>query len=178
MTKGRIEPATPGQIAMFGHIAARLRQVMDERDWKVRDLNVAMDRAETQSDPYVWLAAKGAPSPKMRDRLAKVLKIPVADLMPRDDSTVPMKAERVPRAAPPPRAETIAPPHPPSRDVLNFSINHEGQARIRLDVTMPALKGAGLLRILMDAGLTLGAAEDPPLRSMGHESAHRETDSP
>jgi transcriptional regulator with XRE-family HTH domain len=141
---------------MYGHIAARLRKEMDTRGWKVADVNQAIGRALTNSAVYVWLAAKGAPGAATRAKLSKALKIPVADLTPRDEASgaVMVRAEKVVRR---PREDEgyIKPPAP--RDVLSFTIDNEGNARIRCDVTLPAVKGAAMLQILLNAGMVIEA---------------------
>ena len=146
-------PATPEQVLIYGHIAATIRQCMEARSWKMADLNVAIGRKPDNTLGYVWINAKGAPSPVMRAKLALALNVPESDLTVRNtDGGEMVKAERIPRG------EALPPP-PVHKDVLTFSINTEGQARIRFDFTMAAAKGAALLRILMDAGLALGTPD-------------------
>jgi hypothetical protein len=136
---------------MYGHIAARLRQAMAARDLNVQDVNRAMGIRPENSGLYVMLASKVAPGNVMRARLSKVLKIPEADLMAREDSGGLVAMQRSAPVARVPREESSG-----GRDVLTFAINSEGAARIKCDVTLPAIKGAALLQILLNAGLAIG----------------------
>jgi hypothetical protein len=52
---------------------------------------------------------------------------------------------------------------PPARiasgsPVLSFTVNEDGNARIRLDASMPYDKAVPLLRLLLDAGMIVAAA--------------------
>lgn len=140
--------ATPEQIAMFGHIAARLRAELDKRGWTPGDYNDALGKDRGNGNIYHWLGAKSAPGPTARAELADFFKIPEEQLMAKSaSSTMPVKT------APGPRSDVMMPPA--KRDVLNFSIDNEGMARIKCDVTLPALKGAALLQVLLNAGLAV-----------------------
>jgi len=149
MIPGRGRPATPLQVAMFGHIAVALREAMAARDWKPGDLNVQLGRPRAHAGVYHYLAGKGAPAPKVRAKLAKALNIPEAELMPRKvGEAVPVAAIEGPASAP--RAAPAVP-------VLQFAVSDDGTARIRLDVSLPTAQAVPLLRLLLDAGMIVGA---------------------
>jgi hypothetical protein len=147
---------TPEQIAKFGHIAARLRAELDKRGWSPGDFNDALGKDRSNGNIYHFLGAKSAPGETLRAQIADFLDIPEADLTARPDSGALVKAERIPRE----ETAKIPPPHTP-KDIVTFSINEEGMARIRCDVTLPAGKGAALLQVLLNAGLALGADHEP-----------------
>lgn len=159
--------ATQTQIAIFGHIAGALRQKMAERGMTVPDLQKAIGMPRTSPGVYTWLAAKGGPSEENRKRLSKALGIPEADLIPRTDETAKIGRPRGSTTIAPRTADSFKPR--PS-DVLSFAMNDEGQARIKVDVTLAADRALPLLRTLMDAGI--GTAVPKPL--VEHESEAKE----
>jgi transcriptional regulator with XRE-family HTH domain len=122
-------PASPAQIARNGHVAALLRTQMAQRNWTARDFNARMGLEVTHTSIYVWLNAKGAPGPTTRPKVAKLLGVAEAQLMPRDAA----------------------------RDPLVFRVTAGGEAHIRLDVTLPMEEGSVLLRMLLDMGNVIRA---------------------
>ena len=146
-------PATRDQIAMYGHVAARLREVCKARDWRPADLNAAVGRDRGHASAYQWLGGKAAPGPKMRAKVSKATGIAEADLM----------VMRKRRAPPPPSQAVALVEPPPARivakvgDVLSFVVSSTGEARIRLDVSLPVEAATPLLRMLLDAGLVFNA---------------------
>jgi hypothetical protein len=43
-------------------------------------------------------------------------------------------------------------------EVLHFAVLTDGTARLRMDVTLPAERGVGLLRLLLDAGMIVASS--------------------
>lgn len=144
-------PATALELARYGHIAAFLREQMEERGLKRPvDLNqlLGIDRDNTLS--HKWLNGFGAPSPKHRALLARKLGTEAEFFLPRTGEA---PAERLPVVR-----QVAAPARVP--EVLSFAVQADGTARIRLDVTLPIEQGAPLLRMLLDAGLVIGHTSD------------------
>ena len=99
---------------------------------------------------------------KFRPRVAKALGLNQEDLMPRalSQEVIPapvsdakLRAVQMAQGAPA-RALAVA------GDVLAFNVNSEGNARLRLDVTLPLVTAAPLLRMLLDAGIVMGGSEE------------------
>jgi transcriptional regulator with XRE-family HTH domain len=126
--------ASRQQVAMYGHIAARLRAFLKERDWMPPDLSEALGQGRGSATVYKWLAATGAPAPRLRAKLAKATGIAETDLMPRKPG-VPAPAQAVALVTSPARI---------------------GEARIKLDLTLPLATATPLLRMLLDAGIVFG----------------------
>jgi hypothetical protein len=150
------QQTTPEQIAMFGHIASRLRGFLAERKWKVADLNAALGRKRGDANAFSWVNGKGAPGDEMRATLAKLTGISEADLRmrPRPDGAA---RERLPAAVD--RTPRVAPARPLGGDVLGFVVSPDGMARLRLDVTLPLAVATPLLRMLLDAGVVFAVPE-------------------
>jgi transcriptional regulator with XRE-family HTH domain len=156
MTPGGGKPATPLQVAMFGHVAAALRKAMAARDWKPADLNRAMGKPRGHTGIYNWINGKGAPTEKNRALVSKALGIPEAQLTRRhvDGPPVEVAAEPALRIEGPHRTPQAG----PTRPVLQFEVDGEGMGRIRLDVSLPSAQAVPLLRLLLDAGMIIGGA--------------------
>lgn len=150
-------PATPLQLARFGHVAATIRKAMDARQWGPADLNQALGYERGNAVVYHWLNGKGAPLPKNAERIAKVLQVKVDDLAPRDVPASTLAAAEPVRSVAPPMPAVAA---PRGREVLGFSVDDAGHARIKLDVALPVADAAPLLRMLLDAGFVIGARPD------------------
>lgn len=153
-------PATPEQIAMFGHITARLRGFMAERKWQVADLNQALGRDRANTGVYNYLNCKGAPAPETRVKLAKLTGIPEADLMMRPRPGDGAASERLPVVEDRTPAARVAPARALGGDVLGFNVAADGTARLRLDVTLPLATATPLLRMLLDAGIVFGGGDE------------------
>lgn len=147
-------PATPAQLATYGHVAARLRAELEKREWKVGDFNEAMGAPRGHPNAYNWVTGKTGLASSSRTKVAKVLKIPETELMPRSESG------RVMTVVSAPIFPSVVPAVRKVSEVLGFSVTDAGEARIRLDVTLPLAAATPLLRMLLDAGLVLGAHED------------------
>jgi hypothetical protein len=153
MTTGRPIPATPDQIVRFGHIAAAMRKAMDAKRWTIGDLNQACGQQRGNTGVYAFLNSKAAPGAKVRARLSKVLGLPESALLARDGSR-PVEAGPALQIEGP-RATPQRAPAPP---VLQFLVDGDGMARIKLDVSLATDKAVPLLRLLLDAGMIVGGA--------------------
>ena len=151
------KPATPEQVAMFGHIAARLRGFMVERKWKAADLNQAIGRDRGNAGVFQWINGKGGPGPQMRAKLSKLTGIPETDLMIRRPGEA-VTVERLPAVAD--RTPRVATARALGGDVLGFNVGADGTARLRLDVTLPLATATPLLRMLLDAGIVFDKGDD------------------
>ena len=148
-----LKPATPEQVAKFGHFAATLRKWMKDHDVSIRELNEKLGRAETNTAPYMWINAKMAPGPTLRPLLAKVTGIPGSELMPRSMAPGPGKAVMIlPRQEPTPLV-------PVARNVLSFIVTNDNMATIKVDATLPLETATPLLRMLLDAGVIFNKVE-------------------
>ena len=139
----------PKQIAMFGHIARALQA----KGWKPTDLNQAMGFDRSYSSAYQWINGKSAPGNKHRAKLSQVTGIPERDLTSRKLKGSAVVALPLPSL---PVTTTAVAMTKPS-EVLGFSVANDGNARIKLDVTLPMNLATPLLRMLLDAGLVIGS---------------------
>lgn len=142
-------PATPKQVAMFGHIASALREWMSRENVSVKELNSRLGIQETNTSVYNFLNAKHAPGPSTRARLVKVTGIPESDLMPR----VARQSLTV---------ATVKPAHvavPKARDVLSFVVDGDGMATVVLHARLPLDTAMPLLRMILDAGVVFTKEE-------------------
>lgn len=156
MTPGGGKKANAAEIARNGHIAAAIRGFLKKSAMSIGDLNQALGNERGNPAPYHWLSARGAPAVKYREKLAAVTGIPEADLAPRAG---------VVREAPRAVVEVGSVAHgavvsTKRTEVLSFSVDDEGRARIKLDVTMPVTDASPLLRMLLDAGCVMGRVDD------------------
>lgn len=155
MTSGRAQPATPEQIAMYGHIAAMIRAKLKDKGWSIGDLNQAMGYERANTGIYTHVNGKGAPGPKVRERLAKVLGVHEDELRARPVPSAAMSERRALAVV-----DAGRPIVRQQGDVLSFTVNHLGMARIKVDATLPLDKATPLFRMLLDAGLVFGEAID------------------
>ena len=147
MPSGIRKPATPEQIARFGHIAALFRKHMEEHNQTYSDFAREIGyKPEKLTQIYKWSGSKAAPSPAWRVKLSKVLGVPPDFLAARDPSD----------PTPPVHSGQVSRPRQSDGPVLQFAASSDGEARIRLDVTMPVAQAMPLLRILLDAGILTG----------------------
>jgi hypothetical protein len=146
---------TPHDIAQFGHIAALLRKALAQKEWNIPDLSRALGLPRDSATPYKWLNAMGAPAPKYRAKLAKLIGVPEGDLLRREPGS-PVTTASVPLLAGP-----IAKPGGAARtvDPLLFRVTSDGMAQIKLDVTLPMAEATPLLRMLLDAGMVFAPGE-------------------
>jgi len=152
---------TPAQIASLGHVAALIRRELEKRQWGVADLHRAIGEDVKSTRAYAWINSRSRITDKFRPKVAKALGVKEEDLMPRELTqeviTAPVSDAklRAIHAAGSMPARTLA----PSGDVLAFNVNADGNARLRLDVTLPLTVAAPLLRMLLDAGIVMGAEQ-------------------
>jgi transcriptional regulator with XRE-family HTH domain len=132
---------TPLQIAKYGHIAGALRAFLAERGWSPSELGRQLGIAP--SGPHVWVNAKGAPNLATQKKLAKLTGLPRETFAPR-------KPDKAGPASPPVPA-LLAGPVRRVGEALSFTINEAGEARIRLDVSLPLAQAMPLVRLLLDA---------------------------
>jgi transcriptional regulator with XRE-family HTH domain len=144
------KPATRAEIAIYGHIAARLRAFLAERGMTIPELSEALGLPRGSATTYKWLSGKGGPATVLRAKLAKVTGIPEAELMPR-------------RPGDPAPSQAVATLPAPAKlapvrvgDVLSFAVTANGEARIKLDIVLPLASATPLLRMLLDAGIVFG----------------------
>jgi len=106
-------------------IAAKLRDAITQSGMELPDVNVAIGFRRNDTRIYNWLKARSTPPEDMLRKLATVLAIPEQELMP--------PAPILPRVG----------------EVLTVTVNDAGNARIRLDVTLPLAQAMPLLRLLL-----------------------------
>ena len=76
-------PATPEQIACYGHIAIFLRQFLEHTGMTRSDFNEhVLDTDRKSSGASLWVNAKGAPAQATANRMAKVLGVPAGFFRP------------------------------------------------------------------------------------------------
>jgi transcriptional regulator with XRE-family HTH domain len=146
---------TPDQLARFGHIAAFLREEMAKREWSSARFNEALGLSPNSTTVYTWLRGSGAPNPEMRAKLAALFAVHESTFMGREIAG-PVKASAAPVVTTPVQHRPGA-----AQDVLSFSVDANGQARLRLDATLPLAVAAPLLRMLLDAGIVFGQEDAP-----------------
>jgi hypothetical protein len=177
MPTGHGTPATRAQQQRNGHVAAVFRQLLKERDWSPRDFNHAIGKEAGHTGIYQWLNAKAAPGPDTAAEIHKKLGIPISDMTPAGSATTKAKKPKLSkqssvaalRAAangktwvePPPNAVTVAPPQTHPRR-LYFTVDGDGLATLKLDVTMPVDALFPVLTILYNAGLVAQKQIEPP----------------
>jgi len=155
---------TPAQIAQLGHVAKLIRDELERRKWKISDLHRAIGEDVKSTRAYAWVNCRSSITDKFRPKVAKALGLKESDLIPRDLSQVQLPAVmsdaklRAVQAAQAAPARTLT----AAGDVLAFSVNAEGNARLRLDVTLPLTTAAPLLRMLLDAGIVMGGSDEAP----------------
>lgn len=139
MPSGTPKSATPEQIAKYGHTAALIRKYMEERNMRGPAFAEALGMdVKHLAQLYKWMGAKAGPGPMYRKKVAKLLGVPVETIRIRNGSD----ATDLPSVIRKQNGKVAG-------DVLQFSINSEGQVRLRFDATLPASKGIPLLKIVL-----------------------------
>jgi hypothetical protein len=147
------------QILRYGHIAAAIREAMPKANMK-RPVDLAKALGKPGHGGLVsnWLMAKGAPGDTYRTKVSKLLHIQQKDLRPRkllDGKSAPAEIEEgEPQSFALVKRGVFGKQVP----VLSFQATADGQARIQVDVTMAVDRAMPLFRMLLDAGLVLGAS--------------------
>jgi hypothetical protein len=138
------KPATPLQVARYGHIAAAIRQALQARNMEPSELREQLGLPRNATTLYPWINGTGAPMPKYHRKLMHVLGLTKDQLIPRAENTVTLPG-------PPPTPTSI--PRARAGDVLSFVVSAESTVRIKLDIDLPLEQGSALLRMLLDAGV-------------------------
>jgi hypothetical protein len=137
---------TPEQVIVFGEIATSLREWCKTNDKSAKDINKIIGKGASYSAGFQWLNGKGAPSKYNRILLAKATGIPEEKLTKRksfDQVTI----EK------PPTTKFVS----KTSDILSFTVTDTGEARIKLDVTLPMQSAVPLFRLILDAGVVMGS---------------------
>jgi hypothetical protein len=133
--------ATPQEIAKYGHIAARLRGLIDSGKWTYATLSRAAGLSQ-HNGSWAWVNARAAPRESTARALAKAIGCDWQDLRPKklgDSEPEAPEAESTP--------VTTAPV-----PVFSFTVLSDGNARVKLDTTLPLESAKPLIRMLFDAG--------------------------
>src|SRR3954468_23544612 len=89
---GKKQP-TASQIAMYGHIRSNLDDLLKSKGWSGRDLNEHLGLRRETANTYTWLNGTKAPSPRNREKLAKLSGLAPSEFAPREPSTYAENAE-------------------------------------------------------------------------------------
>jgi len=145
---------TPEQIIVFGEIAASLREWCKTNKKTARDINAIVGKPASYSAGFQWLNGKGAPSKYNRVLLSKATGISEAKLMRREYSED-VTIEK-------PIIQNVVSAFPGKiADVMSFTVNNNGEARIKLDVTLPIDQAMPLFRIILDTGILMESNNGP-----------------
>ena len=150
-------PATPQQIAAYGHIAIALRDYLKRTGKDVGDLNKAIGAPRGHTSVYHWLNGKGGPGPDNRVKLAKLLGCKPDDLAAKVRGKAPDGIPAIERHVNSPALKLATLPR--RTDALSFVVTATGEAHIKLDVTLPLTEGSALLRMLLDAGVVFSPSD-------------------
>lgn len=162
MAGRRGKHATPAQIARNGHVAALVRAAMKQHDWNMADFSEALGMERHATSVYPWITGTGVPGPALRAKLAVLLKVPEADLLPRGKLLGTAARPMVKPTSAPAKTKTepvqrtangTAWTEPKPAEVVSFTTAANGAARITLDVTLPMDVALPLFHMIMDAGV-------------------------
>lgn len=137
------QPLTPEQITKFGHIAIALRKYLTKHNMKKAELARAID-GFSSAQVYNCINGKHAPGPELRQRLSQATGIPESELMKKETTAIAV----IPKGPVGKMLDQLQ-----RNDVLSFSVNGNGEARIKLDVTLPLEQAKPLFRLLLDTGV-------------------------
>lgn len=140
-------PPTPEQIARIGHAASAVRAALERLDLSPGDFNQRLGLPRKHTQIYNVLNCKVAIGPRYLAKYSKALGIPEHDLEPRELVQAEPQA-RVPRVI-------NGTPLPRAHDVLGFSIDSDGNARLKLDLVASIETVTPVLRMLLDLGLVV-----------------------
>ena len=141
-----MKPQTPEQIIAYGEVATSLREWCKTNGKRAQDINAIVGKPASYSAGFQWLNGKVAPSKYNRVLLAKATGIPEEKLAKRksfDQVTI----EK------PPTTKFVS----KTSDILSFTVTDTGEARIKLDVTLPMQSAVPLFRLILDAGVVMGS---------------------
>ena len=132
---------TPRQLIQYGSIAGELRKWCKANNKTVHDINEMIGKDRHYSLGYHWLNGKGAPTGENLKLISKGTGIPKEKLIRQpfhdEEETNPQVIMPIKDAA----------------SLISFTVNGTGEARIRLDVTLPLHQAAPLFRLILDAGI-------------------------
>lgn len=165
-------PATPEQIARFGHIAVLLRRYLATTGMSMGDFAEHVMGSRKSVTHYPWVGGKSAPSLPSRMIMQRMMGVPTDYMVPRNPEAEPGAYPPEPQQLKVPHSwtqrrlahgapVTAAPPRQPDkpatrRDVLSFQLHDDGTASVRLVAdNLPAEHAKSLLRVLLEAGLPL-----------------------
>lgn len=149
--------ATALQIARYGHIALALKDWMKANKQMPPDINRALGKRSVNPGVYNWLRGLGAPDRANRAKLMRITGIPEQMLTAREAVTPTAKQLQIEA---PTLEQVLGMEIEPARaaqaakrvaEVLSFTALDNGEARIRLDVTLPIEQAMPLFRQLLDA---------------------------
>lgn len=127
-----------------GKVAAAIREGLKAKGLTPAEFNEAMDYGRSHSAIYMWRAAKAAPGPEQREKVAKVLGLTVADLTPNEGAVVVTARKPVARAP-------VIYDARPVEERLAFTVGAHGSAKITLNVELPLARAMVLFPMLMEA---------------------------
>ncbi len=143
-----MKPQTPEQIIVYGEVATSLREWCKTNGKGPRDINAIIGKRPSYSAGYQYLSGKNAPSKYNRVLLAKATGIPEEKLTKRKSF------DRV-TIEKPIIQNVVTAFSSKNADILSFTVNNNGEARIKLDVTLPMHQAVPLFRIMLDAGIIM-----------------------
>jgi hypothetical protein len=150
----RMRPPSAHELARYGHVAAAISGAMQAKGLTAASLGRLINPTSTNpaAIPHPWINGKGAPSRNARAKVAKVLGLAADAITPLPPDATPAEAAAVHAGVP---ALAMAAVKARTPDVLTFTVEAGGMARLRLDVTLPVAAAVPLLRMILDAGLVL-----------------------
>jgi hypothetical protein len=141
---GERRQATPLEIAKYGHIAARLRGLLDAGEWTIPMLSRAAG-LKTAYAAWPWVYARAAPNNEAAAKLAKAIGCRARDLARKEVTDL----AAIPADEPGHESTPVTTPPEP---VFSFVVRSDGTVRLKLDTVLPLESAKPLLRMLFDAG--------------------------
>ena len=124
----------------------------------------------SSSSVHLWTHGLGFPAPAFLAKLAALLQVDKAELLPREGGELVPLRKRLPPAEVEARAleAHLRAPLPasangarkPLPDVLAYTVAPDGQAELRVVARGPHARMAAVFRLLLDAGLVPGGKEE------------------
>lgn len=144
MPAGVPKAATAAQLAKYGHVATLLRAYAQTHNSGAKEITKALG-LENNGQVYKWFAGKAGIGPKFRTKVAKMIGCSPDDLRMRE------VGEKLPIPV-----QALMPTRKVVSKLLEFDVNSDGEAHIKLDLTMPVPAAMPFLRLLMDVGVLVG----------------------
>jgi hypothetical protein len=128
------KPATALQVARYGHIAAAIRQAMQQRSMTPRDVSNQLGLHKTATTVYPWINGIAAPVPKYHSKLMRVLGLTKEQITARDVDPPPSTALVVAKTQPK-RSMNVD----KQRQLHTFSMvmMPNGQCHVHIDMLLP-----------------------------------------